>query len=469
MKSILKVSLSFFVLGSVLLLSGCLKNSDKNYKINLEVWGPIDDSRTFEKIAEEYQKANTLVGTITYKKMNYDDYKKDLVDALASGQGPDIFLINNNWLPYFKNKIEPAPSYLLKETDVRDSFVDVVGRELVDEGKVYALPMSVDSLALYCNKDMFNAGGITSFPSTWEELAETARKLTRIDETGTIRQSGVALGTPYNINRSADILALMMLQRGTAMTNPGKTEATFNKAIFQNGETKKTGEEAFKFYTQFADLSSPYYTWNTRSHNSIDSFSEETVAMMVNYSWQASAVALKNSKLNFTTVPIPQFAGTKPTNLAFYMGFAVNKNKFPPAAKSGSQEAVPAEYNKVRIHESWQLIKFLTMKNSGRITVIHGLTGEAKEMPVRIDPADEYAKSVGRPAARRDLIDKQKNTPLLSAFASGNLIAGSWYQSDPESISQIFEEAIDAVNRGSVTHYNALQTAASRVSKIMEQ
>lgn len=468
MKSILKVSLSFFVLGAALLLSGCLKNSDQGYKINLEIWGPIDDSRTFEKIIEDYQKINPYVGTISYRKFNYDDYKKDLIDALASGQGPDIFLIDNNWLPYFKNKIEPAPEYLLKETDVRDNFADVVEKELVSERKIFALPLSVDSLALYCNKDMFNARGITSFPTTWEELAETSRKLTRIDDTGNIRQSGAALGTAFNINRSADILALMMIQKGTAMVNSEKTSATFNKTILNGGSMVKAGEDAFKFYTQFADLSSPYYAWNSRNHYSIDAFSEESVAMMVNYSWQAESLILKNSKLNFTIVPVPQFAGKKPVNLAFYMGFAVNKNKMAPKTRAGSPQVFPADYNKLRIHESWQLIKYLAMKNGGKISLISGVNGNTKEFPMKIDPAEEYLKATGRPAARRDLIEKQKSFPFLSAFAGGNLIAESWYQSDPESISSIFEKMIDEVNKGSITHYNALQTAASRVSQIME-
>jgi ABC-type glycerol-3-phosphate transport system substrate-binding protein len=471
MKKIFKIAIPFLALGVVMLLSGCLKSSQQNYKINLEVWGSTDNSLAFEKLVEEYRKVNPYVGEIKYRKMSYDTYKKDLVDALASGNGPDIFLINNNWLPYFQNKIEPAPDYFLKEVDVRDSFVDVVGKELIVDGKIYSLPMSVDSLALFVNKDMFNAAGITAFPSTWEELAEDSKKLTQIDETGNIRQSGIAMGTASNINRATDILALLMMQNGTEMNNPTKTEATFNKAVFQDGVAVKTGENALKFYTQFADLSSPYYTWNIAKHQSIDSFSEESVAMMINYSWQSGSLLLKNSKLNFTVVPVPQLAGKSPVNLAYYMTFVVNKNKMLPKTSASNQASLvaAAQYSKLRIHESWQLIKYLTMKNGGQLSLVNGLTGASAVFPVTVDPADEYTKNTARPAARRDLIEKQKSLPLLGAFATGNLIAESWYQSDPESVSAILAEMIDAINRGSLSTYNALQTAAQRVTQIMEK
>jgi len=468
MKNIAKISFSFLALAAVLVLSGCdiLKSNDPGYKINLEIWGPIDDSAVIRDLTEEYRRNNPYVGTINYRKMVYDNYKTDLIDALASGQGPDIFLINNNWLPYFKNKIEPAPDYLVRETDVRDSFVDVVGWEMVADGRVYSLPMSVDSLALFCNKDMFNAAGITSFPSTWEELVEISQKLTHIDNNGNILQSGAALGTAYNINRSTDVLALLMIQNGALMTNAEKTRATFSDPIYQSGGSNKAGESALDFYVRFADINSPYYTWNSRMHYSVDAFSEESVAMMVNYSWQTGAILLKNAKLNFTIVPVPQFSGQKPANLAYYMGFAVNKNKIPPQAGSDDQ-AVPANYNQLRIHESWQLIKYLTMKNNGILTLTNGNTGNSKSFPVKIDPAEKYLTDTGRPAARRDLVEKQKNVPLLSAFASGNLIAQSWYQTDPESTARILEEMIDEINRGSNSIYKALETAEQRVTQIM--
>jgi hypothetical protein len=107
------------------------------------------------------------------------------------------------------------------------------------------------------------------------------------------------------------------------------------------------------------------------------------------------------------------------------------------------------------------------MKNNGILTLTNGNTGNSKSFPVKIDPAEKYLTDTGRPAARRDLVEKQKNVPLLSAFASGNLIAQSWYQTDPESTARILEEMIDEINRGSNSIYKALETAEQRVTQIM--
>jgi len=469
MKAILKISLSFLGIGSILLLSGCLKTSIPSYKVDLEIWGAVDDSQAFGKSIEAYKKINPYIGNITYRKIVYDDYKKDVIDALASGQGPDIFLINNTWLPYFKNKIEPAPGYLLNEAQIRNDFVDVVAKDFISEGSVYALPLSVDSLALYCNKDLFNKEGFTTFPNTWDEVRGMAKKLTKIDEMGVIRQSGIAMGTTSrNVNRSTDILSLLMLQAGAEMTDERKTAATFNNPIYKNGEAVKVGEDAFKFYTSFADSNSATsYTWNPSLHYSVDAFSEESVAMMVNYSWQAGAVMLKNSKLNFTVVPIPQVPNQKQLTLASYTGFAVTKSKIQP--KNNKQTQIPAgsDYNKLRIHESWQFVKFLAMKNGGSVTLFNGISGLSKAFPVAGDPANDYLNATGRPAARKDLIEQQKNVPILGVFATGNLIATSWYQTDPESITAILNDSIDAINKGSLSPYNALEVATQRVTQLM--
>jgi ABC-type glycerol-3-phosphate transport system substrate-binding protein len=81
-----------------------------------------DDSLAYTEIINQYKKINPYVGEIKYRKFSQDTYKQELLDALASGQGPDIFLINNSWFPSFKNKIYPAPTPFVSEQDVKIIF-----------------------------------------------------------------------------------------------------------------------------------------------------------------------------------------------------------------------------------------------------------------------------------------------------------------------------------------------------------
>lgn len=447
----------FAVLLSLLFFSGC-KKASPTYKINLEMWGVFDSNDAYSEIISEYRRINPFIGDIQYKKFTVDTYEKDLLSALASGQGPDIFMVQNTWLPSFKDKIELAPGQITNEREFRDNFADTAIGDFLDEGKVYAAPLSIDSLALYYNKDLFNAEGIASPPVTWEEFNEDVKKLTKIDQNGNIIQAGAAIGTAYNINRSTDILGLLMLQNDVPMTDERKTSAKF-----------EGGEKAWEYYTQFARSGSSVYTWNPTMHYSLDAFYEGSLAMMFNYSWHYATIQSKNSKLNFDVAPIPQLSSGTPVNYANYWGFAVSKNKIMQASpQSGnSNEVVPD--NKLRTHEAWQFLKFLTMKNGEKINLMNGVSGSVKEIPLTIDPAKKYLEKTKKPAARRDLIEEQKKDSVLGIFAAGNLIARNWHQTEPKAIEAILAEAIDAINKGSLTIHDSLNIASERINQLMRE
>lgn len=455
----------------VVLFSGCGTAQQSNYIVNLEIWGVFDDSTVYNEIISQYKQINPYVGEIKYRKFSQDSYARELLDALASGQGPDIFIIGNSWLPSYENKLAAAPTPLMSEQDVKNNFPDVVGTDFVDGGKVYAAPLSVDSMQLYYNKDMFNAAGITAPPKTWNEFSADVKKLTIIDSVGSIVQSGAAIGTAQNINRSPDLLSLLMFQSGVEMPLTKDAPIKFDQGVVgSNGNVMQAGEQALGFYTQFAKLSTgstmanPFYTWNTRQHNSIDAFSEGTVGMMFNYSWQMAAIKSKNPKLNFGVAPVPQISTLKPVGVANYWGFAVAKNKIASVSTSAAMTSPIPVTDEMRTHEAWQFLRFLTLKNNGTVTLYNAVTKNSKDFPMNYDPALSYLKKTQQPAARRDIIEAQKNDPNLGAFANGNLIAKHWYQYDSNNVDNIFTDVIESVVRGDVGLHDALTLAKNRIS-----
>ncbi len=446
------VILLMFVL-IVPLFSGCSEKSSNKYKIDLEIWGVFDDNTDFAEAISEYRNINPFIDKITYKKFPVDGYKDEIINALASGNGPDIFLINNAWMPSYEDKVALAPKYILNEQAFRENFIDIVADDFIGKsGEIYGAPLSVDSLALYYNKDLLNASGITAPPATWSELIEDTRKITKVDEFGTISQSGVALGTAYNINRSTDILDLLMFQQGAQM--PNKNNISFKPDY-------NIGEKVISFYTQFARSSSPAYSWNKQMHYSIDAFYEGDLAMMLNYSWHINTIKNKNAKLNFAIAPVPQISKENPVDYANYWSFVVNKNK-----KIKQLDEKRPITDEIRIGESWQFLKFLTFKNDGKFLLMNMKSKKVKEYPVMLDPAGVYLKETGKLAARRDLIEKQKTDPVLGAFAYGNLIAKTWYKKDSSLIETIWAKVIDDVNNGDITPGQAFQLVVSRISQV---
>ncbi|MEP7162204.1 MAG: extracellular solute-binding protein, partial [Candidatus Moraniibacteriota bacterium] len=425
----------------------------------LEVWGVFDDTDAYQEVFSKYQEINPFIRQITYRKLSPETYKEDLLSAMASGKGPDIFMMGNTWLDGFKDKIVPAPETLASEKEVRDGLVDVVAEDFIPEDKkVYALPLSVDSLGLYYNRDLLNAAGISAPPTTWEELNAMIPRLTHLDQFGNLRQSAIALGTAYNVNRSTDILLSLAYQRG----------ATFDA---NSGFNDLHMVQAFGDYTQYALSGSSLYTWNPRQHFSIDAFYEGTAAMMVNYSWHYQTIKQKNAKFNFSVSPLPQFAGSKPVNFANYWAFAVAKNKSLPEVRPGELPTVPsAKYQEIRANESWQLLRYLALPHSEKaITIRNFLAGTSRNFAVPSDPALAYLTKTGKPAARRDLIDTEKGDVKLAPFALGNLIARSWKPGNPEAVETILAEGIDSVNKGERGASEALSVIQNRFIQFRSQ
>lgn len=435
----------------VILLSlsgcGCKKTNPRQYRLDLEIWGFDDEDEVLQPIFDNYVKSNPNVRQITYKKLTVPTYKSEIIDALAAGQGPDIFLVHNDWLPSFGDKIVPAPDNLFIEQQYRSAFVDVAANDFVDSGKIYAAPLSVDSLGLYYNKDLFNEAGITSPPKTWEDFLQSVRKLTKINASGQIYQSGASLGTSSaNINRATDVLNMLFMQRGFEMPQSG----AYNPDI-------SAGENTLDFYMQFANSSSSNYSWNSSKHYSIDAFSEGNLAMMFNYSWHVKTIMAKSPKLNFAVAPVPQIPGNAQMNYANYWAFAVAKNK---TIINSANSPVPYT-NDNRIYEAWKFLVYLTTKPNQAAASSGSQLGGGYDP--NFDPAVAYVSATKKPSARRDIIESQKVDPIYGSFSQGNLIAKSWRQRNPDNIEAALNDMINSINLGQANIHDALAIAIQRI------
>lgn len=401
----------------------------------LEFWSPIDSRAIFQDIMDSFAEATK--GNIfvkTFVKKNLDTYEQELIDALAAGKGPDVFLIPNSWIAKHKDKIRPLPvgAGFMTIRQFQDFFVDVAASDLIINNQIYGLPLFLDTLALFYNKDLMASAGIAVPPKTWSEFQLASRKMTKIDAFGRIIQSGAAMGgwserNNGNINRATDILALLMMQTGSQMVDFNKMRAAFDKPRENEaGETVYPGMEALRFYTSFANSASSFYSWNSQLHHSIDAFSEGTLGMMLNYAYNIPIIKAKNPHLNFGIAPAPQAQPQKPINYANYFVVAVS---------------VQSRHS----NAAWQFAQYLT------------------------DPKNvwKYLNAAKRPTATRRYIDQQKTDPQLGVFAEQALTARSWYQADPVAIENIFDNMIESVVVGRAAVEAAVRQAAAGVSLLM--
>lgn len=413
---------------SIVALSGfgCRRapGSAEQLQGSLQVWGLWQDSDDMKPVIEAFKQQTGV--EVTYKKIaSVATYERELLEALAEGRGPDVFVIHHTWVDSKRRLLSPAPDNTVDERRVQEEFVDVVARDVVRDGRVYALPTSVDTLAMYYNKDIFNAARIAAPPKTWDEMHSAVEKITRVNRVGTIEQSAAALGTAANVNRAPDILQLLMMQSGVPMRNA-------QNAVDITGSTE-AGPLAVTFYTDFANKAKKVYTWDLNQDFSIDAFAEGETAMMFNYSYHIPTVTAKNPRLrfgvNFAVAPIPQITGTpndQTVDFAAYWPFGVSVSSPAPRV-------------------AWQFVQFMT----------------SKEPAALINAAQQV------PPARKDSVLELQRDPVLGVFSEQTLTAQTWSRPDIVATDAIFNTMIDSVVRGEATAEEALKRAQDQLNQLL--
>lgn len=428
-QQLLKSKLIFAAVGVALLSAGCGGGPApvSTRPITLTFWKPFESTENLQPLFDAYRKLHPNV-TIVYSEKDISTYSQDLLDALASGSGPDIYSINNSWLPQYLDKASSAPASVFTLKDYKDAFVDAVVNDFTKDGKIYGTAMYVDSLGLYYNKDLMGTAGIATPPKTWNELAADVQLIKRQDSKGFFTRSGAALGTNANVNRAVDILYLLMLQQGVVPFS-AEGRPTFAGQTQVNGNNINPGLAGLNFYTSFASPASPNYNWNSRSDYSIDAFTNGRAAFLYSYSYTRATILQKSPNLNFDVAPVPQPNLDNPAvNFANYWGEVVSR-------QSPNQAA------------AWDFLKFLTSKSS----------------------LDTYYAKNKQPSSRRDLIALQIQDPDIGVFANANLTAKTFYKPDQQKMDDIFGRAIDNVILNGLSPEDALNQAQAQAGAITGQ
>ncbi len=153
-------------------------------EVTLNVW-TIDreeDPGYMYVMAKEFQKLHPEV-KFNIKHVEFADWANDITRAVATGTAPDVAYVDNPNTPFLSSKgalLDISP--YIKDSKVVDPSKIFPGplSTVTWDGKIYGLPRGSNTIALYYNKDMFKAAGLDPDkpPQTWDELYETAKKLT---------------------------------------------------------------------------------------------------------------------------------------------------------------------------------------------------------------------------------------------------------------------------------------------------
>ena len=425
--------------------------------VNLVYWRVFDDEDAFTDAINAYKTLHPNV-SITYRKLRYEEYESELLNAMAENRGPDIFSVQNTWIKKYQTKITPLPKTItlpyqyMKGTikkelitemqttpsislrALKTDYTDQAAADVIlpyqedptkpTEDRIFGLPLSLDTLALFYNRDLLNASGIPEPPQTWTEFQEQVKRLAKVDKTGKILQAGAAIGTGKNIERASDILSLLMMQNGTRMTDEAGN-ATFNSIPPGATLPAPPGQEALAFYTDFASPYKEVYTWNKEMPASLEAFITGQTAFFFGYAYHIPQIKAQAPKLNFAVAKMPQIAGGTELNFANYWTEVVSKKT-------------------EHLNEAWDFIQFLA----------------------KAENVKNYLNKTKKPTALRSLIKDQSEDIDLAVFVSQILTAKSWYHGkDPLVMEQIFSDMIEQVVDGLATLEEAINLAVAKVNQ----
>ncbi|PIR38238.1 MAG: hypothetical protein COV34_01325 [Candidatus Zambryskibacteria bacterium CG10_big_fil_rev_8_21_14_0_10_42_12] len=420
---ILIAAFAFFAVFGVFLFA-TFRGAGENQQISVTMWGTLPQVDFYSWYSSTPLSKNNNI-TVTYVYKNPDTFDQDFVEALADGRGPDIIFLPHEKILEHGNRIYPIPYDTLSERNFRDLFVEGTEIFLGPNGS-YALPIIIDPLVMYWNRDIFRNAGIAQVPQYWDEFPSLALSLVERDSLKNITQSAVALGEYGNVYRARDIISVLLMQAGTPITQQSSLGlqsvlgSTFNFATMP-------ADAALTFYTQFANPAKDIYSWNRSFNNSLNIFASGDLGILFARSSDLFAIQSRNPNLNFDVALLPQ-----PRE-------ATNKMTY------GYMEGLALVKQSQKLSGAYRVIQELTSKES-----VTALSNILKLPPVR-----------------RDVLVSRPSDAYLSVFYESALISQAWLSPHPATTDSIFRDMVESITSGRLRMGEAIRAASDALNRAL--
>jgi len=393
------------------------------------IWDYNNEKTAYDQLIQDFQGDWKV--QVNYVSKNPNTYLTDTINAIAAGNGPDVWIVPAKYMVSIKDKLLPMPddgtqaSRASNVQTIANNYPLAVVTDNVFNSQIYGVPLAIDNLKLFINgaiisqkleelkkanpsADINALSQTYASPKTWDEVVSTSKFLTT-KTNGKITQAGLAFGTANNIDNADQLLTLIMMQNGAKMTSDDLTSAQFHTIQNQYSNIQYPGTKALEFYAGFADSKNANYSWDTSFPEATQAFAQGKVAMMIGDNKTAAEIKSLAPNFNFITTAIPQIANTAhPVNLADYDTLTV--------PKSTQNQAL-----------SWTFILKATDSQY----------------------ANNYTRLTGKTTAANP--DGQTQ---------------SWYNPDPATVTTILKTAISQVNDGKSAQ-TALDGAASQITTLL--
>lgn len=469
----------FLLLILPLLIGACMKGGKKNTPNpnanistpvstvkTLKVWALHDSQELYQGLFQEFYTSHPGVQIEYTTFQDEKEYRKFLIDSIAEGKGPDVAMIDNNWLLKDKNKFLPFPNGQgsLSVEKFKSTFVGSAADSLVlPDGenipRIYGLTGSVDSLALYYNKKYFRDYVLSStVPSEiWTNNSQTdlISQVIKINHPDLsferFNPAGIALGRADNISKAIDIFSLLLLQYKGKLYDDEWRTSQFGSS---NGINPATSEAIFP------------------SLNALQLFTSFTLSEYKHFSWNEMITRKEKD-----TQEIGAFASGK---VAMMFGYASTLTQIQEDIKAKRQSGKPAmEENDIGITFVPQVSD---NPSEGRVTLAHfypwvvpkNTTMELEAWDLILTLVNEsaqqaYWEKAKKPTSLPSLIDIQAQDPVYGVFAIQASYARTLPIIDSEGFTKMVYDMIMRVAEGRNDPKTSVTIANTQFQCLLDQ
>ncbi|MDD5068847.1 MAG: extracellular solute-binding protein [Candidatus Pacebacteria bacterium] len=386
------------------------------------IWGTVPQ-QTFDALFTALNQGKQSELKVSYVEKDEATFDTDLAEAIATGHGPDIFLLGQDKIYRHSEKIALIPFTALTQRQFQDTFIQEGNMYLTGNG-ILALPFVIDPLVMYWNRDLLTNASVVAPPKNWSDFIAFTKKLTLKNNASVLLQSAGAMGEFKNVSNAKEILATLLLQSGNPITK--YDQIGWVSALDSSGNS---AEEGLRFYAQFGNPTNEAYTWNRSLPLSIDSFASGKLAVYFGFASELKTLRQKNPNLNLDMALMPQ-----PKEVTVSMTFG---RMYGLAILKTSPNFVSA----------LNMITYLTSQ----------------------DVVRNFAVVSGLPPTRLDLLAVPPQDSLSPVMYSSALRSRAWFDPNPTETKNIFQRMIETVSSGQEKYSDAIGLGSQAIQLLFNQ
>lgn len=388
--------------------------------VTIEYWQYFYETRVdaMNRLIQQFEAENPDIHVI-HTNFPYDDYRDKVAASVPAGVGPDVITLYYGWLPPW---IDSGYLIPLPEDEFPPEMIETEFSPLVQagkfEGKYWAIPTAVRTLALFWNKDLFTAAGLDPEkpPTTQDEFVNHAQKCTKLDAAGNYEVMGYAVemsGQAHHWYRE-----ILTRQFGQSPQSEDQRKILWNAS--EGGY--QAWEWLLKFETEYKTGTNDLFDGATQA------FLQGKECLHIDGSFRLGTIAKNAPDLNFGVAPMPVGpTGEKATFGSFWTHGLTQKAAADPQ----------------RMEAAIKFLKFITTDEAMKLWV-----NKVGELPARLEAASD-------PELLAD--------PKLGAFAEQLPYAYATFFVNESDDRQALIDAFDAVRLAGEDPRAALDEAVTKV------